>query len=130
MPIRSSIRVLVIDDYHGAAIGIATYLALAGMEARTAGCCGDALETIQNWMPDVVLLDIWMPQRDGFSTAEAIRKCMPRNRPYVIAFTAADRAFVMGNPASQYLDGYCKKGISPDAIVSLVMGIFCEGAQC
>lgn len=65
-------RVLVLDDYPGAAIATATYLSLDGMEARVAGGCGDALETIKKWIPDVVLMDIWMPQRDGFETAEAI----------------------------------------------------------
>jgi PleD family two-component response regulator len=63
-------HVLVVDDYRGAAIATATYLSLDGMEARVAGGCGDALEIIKNWFPAVVLLDIWMPQRDGFETAE------------------------------------------------------------
>ncbi|MBN3760546.1 response regulator [Burkholderia sp. Ac-20365] len=122
-------RVLVIDDHHGSAIGIATYLALAGMEARTAGGCGDALEAIHNWMPDVVLLDIRMPQRDGFSTAEAIWNCTPDKRPYLLAFTAADRQFVMNNPASRYLDGYCRKGTSPATLVSLVLDIVGHSAD-
>src|SRR5579864_5257616 len=47
-------RVLVVDDYRGAAIATATFLSLDGMEARVAGGCGDALETIRNWFPHVV----------------------------------------------------------------------------
>ena len=58
-------RVLVVDDYRGATIATATYLSLDGMEARVAGGCGDALEAVINWLPDVVLLDVWMPQRDA-----------------------------------------------------------------
>lgn len=106
-------RVLVVDDYRGAAIATATYLSPDGMEARVAGGCGDALETIKNWIPDVVLLDIWMPQRDGFETAEAIKHCAPAPSPFILAYTCADKRFVKANPASRSLDGYCRKGISP-----------------
>ncbi|OUL93724.1 hypothetical protein CA601_09680 [Paraburkholderia hospita] len=48
-------RVLVVDDYRGAAIATATYLSLDGMEARVVGGCGDALEAVKNctgrWRP-------------------------------------------------------------------------------
>ncbi|HEX7911665.1 MAG TPA: response regulator [Paraburkholderia sp.] len=113
-------RVLVVDDYRGAAIATATYLALDGMEARVAGGCGDALETIKNWLPDLVLLDIWMPQRDGFDTAEAIRHCVLAPGPYILAYTCAEKRLVMANPASGSLDGYCRKGTSPHELVSIV----------
>jgi two-component system OmpR family response regulator len=116
-------RVLVVDDYRGAAIATATYLALDGMEARVAGGCGDALETIRNWLPDVVLLDIWMPQRDGFETAEAIKNCALAPGPFILAYTCAEKRFVMANPASRSLDGYCRKGTSPPELVSIVRSV-------
>lgn len=117
-------RVLVVDDYRGAAIATATYLSLDGMEARVAGGCGDALETIRNWLPDVVLLDIWMPQRDGFETAEAIRHCALVPGPFILAYTCADKRLVMANPASRSFDGYCRKGISPHELVFIVRSLW------
>jgi two-component system OmpR family response regulator len=116
-------RVLVVDDYRGAAIATATYLSLDGMEARVAGGCGDALETVRNWLPDVVLLDIWMPQRDGFETAEAIKHCAPAPGPFILAYTCADKQFVMANPASTNLDGYCRKGTSPSELALIVRSL-------
>ncbi|KAA1015229.1 response regulator [Paraburkholderia panacisoli] len=116
-------RVLVIDDYRGAAIATATCLSLDGMQARVAGGCGDALETIRNWLPDVVLLDIWMPQRDGFETADAIKHCAPAPGPFILAYTCADRRFVMTNPASRGLDGYCRKGTSPSELALIVRSL-------
>jgi DNA-binding response OmpR family regulator len=116
-------RVLVVDDYRGAAIAAATYLSLDGMEARVAGGCGDALETIRNWLPDVVLLDIWMPQRDGFETAEAIKHCALTPGPFILAYTCADERFVMANPACRSLDGYCRKGTSPPELVFIVRSL-------
>ncbi|MFM0632199.1 response regulator [Paraburkholderia xenovorans] len=113
-------RVLVVDDYRGAAIGTATYFSLDGMDARVAGGCGDALETIKNWFPDVVLLDIWMPQRDGFETAEAIKHCARAPGPFILAYTCADKRFVMANLASRSLDGYCRKGTSPSELALIV----------
>lgn len=121
-------RVLVVDDYRGAAIATATYLSLDGMETRVAGGCGDALETIKNWFPDVVLLDIWMPQRDGFETAEAIKRYAPAP-PFILAYTCADKPFVMGNPAGRSLDGYCRKGTSPSELAVIVRSL-CTTALC
>jgi CheY-like chemotaxis protein len=94
------------------------------MEARVVGGCGDALEAVKNWLPDVVLLDVWMPQRDGFETAEAIKRCAPAPGPFVVAYTCADETWVMGNPASKSFDGYCRKGTSPVELVLFVKSLF------
>jgi CheY-like chemotaxis protein len=108
-------RVLVVDDYGCAAtataIATATYLSLDCMEARVAGGRGDASETIKNWFPDVVLLDIWMPQRDDFETAESIKHRAPAPGHFILAHTCADKRFLIANPASRSLDRYCGKGI-------------------
>ncbi|AUT76569.1 two-component system response regulator [Paraburkholderia hospita] len=117
-------RILVVDDYRGAAIATATYLSMDDMDARVVGGCGDALEAVKNWLPDVVLLDVWMPQRDGFETAEAIRRCAPGPGPVIVAYTCADEAFVMANPASKSFDGYCRKGTSPLELVLIVKSLF------
>jgi two-component system OmpR family response regulator len=116
-------RVLIVDDYRGAAIGIATYLSLDGIETRVAGGCDDALETIRNWLPDLVLLDIWMPQRDGFETSDAIKHCIPAPRPLVLAYTCAGEQFVMANAASKSFDGYCRKGTYLPELVLIVKSL-------
>jgi CheY-like chemotaxis protein len=51
-------------------------------------------------LPDVVLPDIWMPQRDGFEAAEAIKHRASAPGPFILAYTCAEKRFVMANPAA------------------------------
>jgi two-component system OmpR family response regulator len=69
--------VLVVDDNAEAAEALATYLSYEGVETRTAIGCGEALRCVRDWVPDVVVLDIMMPERDGFETAQALRTYLP-----------------------------------------------------
>jgi two-component system LytT family response regulator len=84
------IRVLVVDDEPLARSGIADLVARDG-ELEVVGQCGDgesAVEVIQRLAPDLVLLDIQMPEMDGF---QVIQKVGPDRMPQVIFITAYDQ---------------------------------------
>ncbi len=66
-------RVLVVDDAADAASSLAELLALWGHAVRTASDGASALEVAREFRPDVVLLDIGMPDMDGFETARRLR---------------------------------------------------------
>ncbi len=65
-------RVLVVDDTVDAAGSLAELLALWGHTVRTAFDGATALEEARAFRPDVVLLDIGMPDMDGFETARRL----------------------------------------------------------
>ncbi|HQU46385.1 MAG TPA: ATP-binding protein [Pirellulales bacterium] len=67
-------RVLVVDDNMDLADSIATLLRLAGYEVRTAGTGPAGLEAARTYRPHVVLLDIGLPEMDGFEVARRIRQ--------------------------------------------------------
>jgi signal transduction histidine kinase/ActR/RegA family two-component response regulator len=66
--------VLVIDDNHDTADAIALYFELSGHETRVAYCAAEALAIVDNWLPDVVLSDIGLPDVDGYELVRAFRK--------------------------------------------------------
>lgn len=111
-------RVLVVDDYRASAIAVADYLSLFGIQTRVAGGCGDALEIIRSWIPDVVLLDLMMPQRDGFTTARAIRQYPPTSGAFICAYTAREEALITRSDEGSLFDGYVRKGASPPSLLS------------
>ncbi|WP_238295404.1 response regulator [Caballeronia novacaledonica] len=116
-------RVLVVDDYRAAAIAVADYLSLSGFQTRVAGGCGDALEIIRNWVPDVVLLDLMMPQRDGFITARAIREYLPTSRTFICAYTGRDEVVITRCVEGRVFDGYFRKGASPPSLILYLNGL-------
>jgi two-component system LytT family response regulator len=84
------VRVLVVDDEPLARSGVAE-LAARDPELAVVGECGDgaaALAAIRSLRPDLVLLDVQMPELDGF---ELLRRLEPGERPAVVFITAYDQ---------------------------------------
>jgi len=66
-------RILLVDDNDDAVHSLAQLLASLGHDVRVATSGQDALAVSRDFHPDVVLLDLGMPQMDGFETQRAIR---------------------------------------------------------
>ena len=84
------IRVLVIDDEPLARSGLSA-LCSADPELELVGECSDgrsAVAAIDQIEPDLVLLDIQMPEMDGFEVLHAVG---PESMPHVIFVTAYDQ---------------------------------------
>ena len=69
--------VLVVDDETSILESLDGILSDEGFEVITAEGGADALEKIQEVIPDLVLLDIWMPGMDGIETLEKIKEGYP-----------------------------------------------------
>lgn len=80
-------RVLVVDDNRDAAQSLAELLTLSGHEARCAFSGDDALALAETFLPEVVLLDLGMPGRDGWSTVRAMRERAWAQHTSIIALT-------------------------------------------
>jgi two-component system LytT family response regulator len=87
--VNPPLRVLVVDDEPLARSGVAE-LAGRDPELVVVGQCGDgagALAAIRSLRPDLVLLDVQLPELDGF---ELLRRLEPGERPAVVFITAYD----------------------------------------
>jgi two-component system KDP operon response regulator KdpE len=69
-----SVRVLLIDDSETERAYATERLERAGYTVWTAGDGNEALRRLYDVRPDVVLLDLVMPERDGWETLELIRQ--------------------------------------------------------
>jgi CheY-like chemotaxis protein len=80
-------RILVVDDNLDAAELVAELLALQGHHVVVA-CNGvDALAVAGCLDPDVVFLDIGMPDMDGYQVASALRQSVRRSSACIMALT-------------------------------------------
>ena len=75
----SGVRALVVDDDQDSREMLNAALMAYGGEVRTCASSSEALKTLEEWMPDVLVSDIGMPNEDGYSLIERIRK-PPSNR--------------------------------------------------
>jgi signal transduction histidine kinase len=72
--VPAPLRILVADDNRDAADSLAGMLRMLGHEVRTAHDGAEAVESAIAFHPDVALLDIGMPQLNGYDVARSIRQ--------------------------------------------------------
>lgn len=67
-------RILVADDEPAIRDMVATALEFAGFDALAVETGTDALAAVQSWRPDLVLLDVMLPDIDGFGVCSSLRR--------------------------------------------------------
>jgi len=101
-------KVLVVDDDVRNIFALSSVLERRGMTVLTAGTGREAIETLES-TPDlaIVLMDIMMPEMDGYETMQVIRQNTMFRRLPIIALTAkamkGDREKCLEAGASEYL---------------------------
>ncbi|MGA8743501.1 MAG: response regulator, partial [Terracidiphilus sp.] len=101
-------KVLVVDDDVRNIFALSSVLERRGMTVLSAGTGREAIETIET-TPDlaIVLMDIMMPEMDGYETMQVIRQNAALRRLPIIALTAkamkGDRERCLEAGASEYL---------------------------
>lgn len=80
-------RVLVVDDNEDMVGTTVTLLRLAGHESMGLSDPNGIIDTVLQFRPDVVILDLAMPGKDGFSAAREIRSAIGGKRPVLIAYS-------------------------------------------
>ncbi len=111
------LRVLVVEDHPDTGESCALLLQLLGHEARLAATCADALRAAEGFAPDLVLVDIGLPDGDGYDLADRLRAALPR-RPRVVAVTGYDH--LEGRSRRAGLDGHLVKPFTPEALAAVL----------
>jgi PAS domain S-box-containing protein len=105
----SGLRVLVVDDQQDILELLSDVLAASGAVVRSCGSARDALETVREWRPDVLVSDIAMPGEDGYWLIEQVRALAPEEggATPAVALTAyvrvEDRLRVLAAGYQQYV---------------------------
>ncbi|WP_092612240.1 response regulator transcription factor [Raineyella antarctica] len=116
----SSPRILVVDDEKALAGMVASYMERAGYATRLEHTGPAGLAAVRSWSPDVVILDLGLPEMDGM---EVCRRLRTFSDAYVIMLTARDDEFdtLMGFSAGA--DDYVTKPFSTRTLVSRVQAV-------
>ena len=118
----SGLRVLVVDDEPDAVLALSLLLRECGHLVRTAYRGADALQAVEVSVPDVVLLDIGLPDQSGYDVARALRARYGKRCPLLVAVTVfreeADR--LLARQAG--FDHHLAKPYAPDELLSLLPG--------
>ena len=84
---QRDLRILIVDDERDMVLTLATLLRDEGHVVEGAYRAQGVMRTVKDFDPDVVLLDIALPDGSGYAVAEDIRRRNGRKRPMLIAVT-------------------------------------------
>ena len=119
--------ILVVDDDPDIVTAITTSLAGTGATVETARDGNAAVDKAEQIDPDLVILDIMLPQKSGFLVLEKLRQGKPRgSKPSVIMITGNE-----GRRHRQYadtlgVDGYLNKPFKMDRLLEVVEGLLAD----
>jgi two-component system OmpR family response regulator len=114
-------RVLVVDDEAAIADLVSTTLRYEGFETSTAGDGRAALEAVEAFRPDLMVLDVMLPDLDGF---EVQRKLIDRGlRVPVLFLTARDATEDKVRGLRVGADDYVTKPFSLEELVARIRAI-------
>jgi CheY-like chemotaxis protein len=111
-------RVLVVDDEPVIRDLLQDLLVDAGCVVACASNGLVALEILDDWQPDVILLDLMMPVMDGFTFARACRSAHPRSVASILVMSAATD--VVAAASGLGVDGWIQKPFDVEQIVELI----------
>lgn len=115
------LRVLVADDNKDAADTLALLLSLDGYEVRTAYSGHGALSLAQIFRPDVALLDIGMPELDGYATGSAMRQQRGGMEICLIALTGLGQEDDKRRSREAGFAMHLTKPVDPDQLRALLV---------
>jgi DNA-binding NarL/FixJ family response regulator len=117
------LRILLVDDHVLFRKGLAALLA-PRQDMEVVGEAGDGLEAIaraQETVPDVILMDIHMPECDGLEAVRVIKREMPHVHIVMLTVSEDDRDLFAA--IKNGAEGYLLKNLEPYQLFDMLEGV-------
>jgi DNA-binding response OmpR family regulator len=113
-------KILIVDDDATMVNLLCTILEIDGFEANSALSGKEAFEILPNWLPDLVLLDIMMPEMDGFEVLARLRGSPTTKKVPIIMLTARTDDKDIFEGWKRGADEYVTKPFDPRQLVDTI----------
>lgn len=113
-------RVLIVDDEPNIVAALEYLLQRSGYEVRAAANGDEALQEVETYDPDLVLLDVMMPKKSGYEVCQRIREREDWKRIKIIMLSARGREAEVSKGLSLGADLYITKPFSNAELVARI----------
>ncbi len=113
-------RILIAEDEPNIVTSLQFLLQKNEYEVRVARDGEEALQLVESFMPDLVLLDVMMPVRNGFDVCRKIRENPALRRIRIVMLTARGRDAERDEGLALGADAYMTKPFSTKELVAKV----------
>jgi DNA-binding response OmpR family regulator len=112
-------KILIVDDELNIVLSLEFLMNQRGYETRVARDGEEALAEVERFQPDLVLLDVMLPRRDGFEVCQALR-AEGWSELKILMLTAKGRDVEIEKGLALGADGYVTKPFSTAELVARV----------
>ncbi|HEX8757130.1 MAG TPA: response regulator [Steroidobacteraceae bacterium] len=121
-------RVLIVDDNADAAQSLSVLLAFGGHETQVALGSNEALECLESFQPEVALLDIGLPEINGYELAQRLRSTPRLQGIRLVAVTGYGQAEDRQRALASGFDDHLAKPVDLAALERLLAGARAGGS--
>ena len=122
LPSSRPLRAVVVDDAADLRELVAELLRMKGHDVKTVEDGPSALALIRAEPPDVALIDIGLPEMDGYEVARTLRRELPAGKLRLIAMTGYGQASDKAHALEAGFDAHIVKPASADKIMRALYG--------
>lgn len=121
-------KILIVDDEPNIVISLEFLMQQSGYEVAIARDGEEALTQMASFQPDLVLLDVMLPLRNGFEVCQKIRENSLWNRVKVVMLSAKGREIEISKGMTLGADAYITKPFSTKDLITQVQRLLSDGA--
>lgn len=119
-------KILIADDEPNIVVSLEFLMRRNGYQVRTAGDGEEALRLLEEFRPDLILLDVMLPLRDGFEVCQKIRENPDWKSLKVIMLTAKGREVEIAKGLALGADAYITKPFATRDLLANVQRLLGE----
>ncbi|MBO6200613.1 response regulator transcription factor [Epilithonimonas ginsengisoli] len=122
-------KILLIDDEQDILEIISYNLEKEGYQVFTAGNGNEGIAKAKEILPDLILLDVMMPEKDGIETCQDLRKIKELQKTLIVFLSARSEEFSQLAGYQAGANDYIVKLIKPKVLISKVAALLQLGAN-
>lgn len=107
-------KILVVDDFEDSRFSLSRLLEMSGYEVVEAASGLEAVEAARTHLPDLILMDLSLPEIDGIEATRRIRAMEGLPRMTIVAASAHDGPTFISRATEAGCDHYITKPIDFD----------------
>ncbi len=113
-------KILLVDDEPSILLSLEYLMEQEGYDVLTATDGDEALHSVREELPDLILLDIMMPKRDGFEVCQTIRANPEWKETKIILLTAKGREVDREKGLALGADDYITKPFATQELIKKI----------
>ena len=122
-------KILIADDEPSIVTAVEFLLRREGYELSVARDGSEALERIESFRPDLIILDVMMPQKSGYEICKRVREREDWRDIRIIVLSAKGRDAEVAKGLAMGADVYITKPFSTRELMSRVRALLDEAAS-